>query len=147
MRLLLLALVITFLSNTGFSGTDYSKDLDYDAKTGLIVIDDKARDHIVGDGLMSIMFEAAAEVVLNGYREVTGIRFSEIEPGSIYDLVGLRNGDVVTMIDGQFVTGIAHVMDLVEDLKRRDTFTYMVLRKPPNPFENPKTLGFKVVVR
>ena len=142
MRLLLLALVITFLSNTGFSGTDYSKDLEH--KDGIVVIDDMARDHIVGAGYLSVLLEAGAEAVTNSYDEIVGIRLYEIEPGSIYDLVGLRDEDIITMVDGQYVTGITHMLNLAEDLKRRSTFSFMVSRKIRGKLQD---VSFKIIVK
>ena len=46
-----------------------------------------------------------------------GFSISEVAPGSVFDQLGLRNGDLVTSIDGQPVTNPMQAMGLMQSMK------------------------------
>jgi general secretion pathway protein C len=57
-----------------------------------------------------------------------GFRLSEIQPGSIFQQIGLQDGDILTAVSGQPVTDPARAMELFEQLRNRNSVTLNVLR-------------------
>ncbi len=57
-----------------------------------------------------------------------GFTLSEIEPGSIFQQMGLRNGDVVTSVDGQAMGDPARAMQLLNTLRNHQSITVQVMR-------------------
>ncbi|MGH7988153.1 MAG: type II secretion system protein GspC [Candidatus Binataceae bacterium] len=57
-----------------------------------------------------------------------GFRLSEIQPGSIFQQIGLQDGDVLTAVSGQSVTDPAKAMELLEDLRDQRSITLNVMR-------------------
>jgi len=119
---------------------DYSKSLDVDLKTNTITIDDMARDHITSEGLLSVLFQASSEVVTNGYDEVVGIKIWEPDAGSIFDLVGMKSGDMLTHLNKNPITGISQTINMLNHIKSSETFSYTLVREG-------SPLTFTVVVK
>ena len=46
-----------------------------------------------------------------------GFSISQVEPGSVFDQLGLQNGDLLTQIDGQPVTNPMQAMGLMQSMK------------------------------
>lgn len=86
-------------------------------------------DHAKGRGQLAIAWQAASSFVKDAEGEWLGLQISDIEPGSIFDLAGIRNHDVVTHVLGHPLSspelGI-HLLQRVKDM-REWTFT---VRKP-----------------
>ncbi|HZO83026.1 MAG TPA: type II secretion system protein GspC [Candidatus Binataceae bacterium] len=57
-----------------------------------------------------------------------GFRLSEIQPGSIFDQVGLHDGDILTSVDGQTVSDPARAMQMLGSLRNQSTINLTVLR-------------------
>jgi len=57
-----------------------------------------------------------------------GFRLSEIQPGSIFQQIGLRDGDVLTSVSGQTVTDPMKAMALLQTLRDRSAITLNVMR-------------------
>jgi type II secretion system protein C len=68
----------------------------------------------------------ALPVLKNG--QSNGFRLSEIEPGSIFEDIGLQNGDVLTEVSGQKIGNPAHAMQMLSTLPSRSAVTLNVLR-------------------
>lgn len=61
-------------------------------------VDSRLKNELIGPGLQKVLMQAAVEIKLtNG--EVQGFVISEIEPGSIYEKAGFKNGDLITHIN------------------------------------------------
>lgn len=57
-----------------------------------------------------------------------GFRLSEIQPGSIFQEIGLRDGDVLTEVSGQPVRDPAKAMELLGSLRDQRSITLNVMR-------------------
>lgn len=57
-----------------------------------------------------------------------GFRLSEVEPGSIFQQIGLMDGDLLTAVSGQPVGDPARAMQLFEMLRNQSTLTLNVVR-------------------
>lgn len=57
-----------------------------------------------------------------------GFRLSEIQPGSIFDQIGLQDGDVLTQVSGQPIGNPARAMLMLSTLQSRSNITLNVLR-------------------
>lgn len=104
-----------------------------------IVLSEAARDHIAGDGLVAVMNQAASEAVYDKAGHMSGFRLFEIDKGSVYDLVGLKDGDIVTHIDDEPLVSPERAVDLLRYVKGEPSFSYTVKRSG-------KSTRFKVKV-
>jgi general secretion pathway protein C len=74
------------------------------------------RDQVLKHDLSKVLMQAAAvPVYANG--ELQGFRLLDIEPGSIYELAGLQNGDIVTAINSQPLTDVGRTIKLLQSLR------------------------------
>ncbi len=68
----------------------------------------------------------ALPVIQNGSTD--GFRLSEIQPGSLFDQLGLQDGDVLTAISGQQLTDPARAMQMLSTLQTRSDVSINLLR-------------------
>ena len=68
----------------------------------------------------------ALPVLQNG--TANGFRLSEIQPGSIFEQIGLQDGDVLTAVSGQQLNDPARAMQMLSTLQTRSDVTLNVLR-------------------
>jgi len=68
----------------------------------------------------------ALPVIQNGTSN--GFRLSEIQPGSLFDQLGLQDGDVLTAISGQQLTDPARAMRMLSTLQTRSAVSINLLR-------------------
>lgn len=57
-----------------------------------------------------------------------GYRLSEIQPGSLFEQIGLQDGDVLTAVSGQQLSDPAHALRLLGSLQNQANITLNVLR-------------------
>lgn len=57
-----------------------------------------------------------------------GFRLSEVQPGSIFQQIGLQNGDVLTTIEGQTIGDPAQAMQLLAGLRNQNSIDVAVMR-------------------
>ncbi len=58
----------------------------------------------------------------------TGFRLSEIQPGSVFEQIGLRDGDVLTSVSGHPVSDPAKALQLLSTLDQQSSITLSVIR-------------------
>ena len=61
--------------------------------------------------------------------QADGMILSNIKPNSIFRRMGLRNGDILTAIDGRPITTVDGALKLYEDLKSSDAANVEIKRK------------------
>jgi general secretion pathway protein C len=83
------------------------------------------------EGAMENLTELMGQINIQPYSEdgVEGLALSNIQPNSIFRRMGLRNGDVLTAVDGQALTSPDQAFKLYEDLKSSDTANLEINRK------------------
>ena len=57
-----------------------------------------------------------------------GFSISQVQPGSVFDQLGLQNGDLLTSIDGQPVTNPMQAMGLIQAVKTASAIDLVVNR-------------------
>ncbi len=117
------------------------EDLEHEASSGSVVampskgeievsgdrvtLSAKYKDHLVKNELNRILMQAAAvPVYRNGKLE--GFKIVDIEPASIYEQVGLKDGDIVTEINGQKMSDVGSAIKVLNSL-RNDVFAEVLL--------------------
>lgn len=68
-----------------------------------------------------------------------GFALSEIVPGSVFDDLGLHNGDVLTTVDGQPISDPARAIQLLNGLSNQTSIRLQVLRNG-----SPLTLSYQI---
>lgn len=79
------------------------------------------------ENMSQILTQARALPYLEQGKTV-GFRLSEIVPGSIYDKIGLQNGDVIQKVNSQDVDDPAKFFQLYQGLKNERSITIDVMR-------------------
>jgi len=89
------------------------------------------KDNLVGENLNKILMQAAAVPHVENGR-LTGFQLLEIDQGSIFDIAGLKNGDIITHINEQPINDAALAIKALSQLKAANTatFSYIRNRKP-----------------
>ncbi len=89
------------------------------------------KDNLVGENLNKILMQAAAVPHVENGR-LTGFQLLEIDQGSIFDVAGLKNGDIITHINEQPINDAALAIKALSQLKAATsaTFSYIRNRKP-----------------
>ncbi len=57
-----------------------------------------------------------------------GFKLSEIQPGSLFQQIGLQDGDILTSVEGQSVSDPARAMQLLASLRQQSSVDVTVLR-------------------
>ncbi len=98
-----------------------------------VTLTKRAHDEIKGSGLLGIIMDATADPVAEGFH------VWNFESGSVYDLIGLHNHDIVTEIDGTPLSTPFAALGALRRASEKKVFTFKVLR---NRFE--RTITVKV---
>lgn len=85
------------------------------------------REYVTKDGLMAVLMQAASAPERR-HGEQIGYRIYEIDAGSIFDLTGLKNNDVVTHIDDVGLTDPVTAMKALMAIKVADKFSFRFIR-------------------
>jgi general secretion pathway protein C len=94
-------------------------------------------DHSVGNLSQLLTQIRAIPNIQNG--KTNGFALSEIEPGSIFDEMGLQEGDVLRSINGQPMTDPAQAMQMMSAMRNATMVTIQVLRDG-----EPTTLTYQI---
>lgn len=137
--MLAMALIAMVAATSARAESSYAGDVTFNGHA--ILISEQARDHIAGDGLMKILYQAASEPARDEDGDIIGWRLTDIETGSIYDVAGLRDGDIVTHIDDEALSDPHRAVELLRYVKGEPQFSYTVRRPVSWPGEAYLKLG------
>jgi len=99
--------------------SDSYKEEGFERNKGKITMSGLYRDKLVKEDLAKVLMQATAEPYLeNG--QIAGFKMSQIDEGSIYEKAGVRNGDIITGINGQELNSVAGSIALMRSLKGAD---------------------------
>ncbi len=96
------------------------------------VIRREAMENAMKDGMNSLMTQARVIPNFAGSgddRAVDGFRIYGIKPDSVYQYLGLLNGDVIKSINGQTMDDLEKALSLMSGLKTQTSFTVEIERK------------------
>lgn len=128
------ALFLMMMAFTAVAAPRYSDAIEKTDNGHSIILTEEARDHIAGDGLLTILYQAASTPMLTIDGDIYGFRLTDIDQGSIFDLAGLKDGDIVTHIDGEALFSPERALDLLRYVKGQPSFTYQVKRPAANGY-------------
>ena len=80
------------------------------------------------NNMASLFTEVRAIPNLGPDGQSNGFKLSEIQPDSIFQQIGLRDGDVVTGVGGQSVGDPAKAMELLSTLRNQNSINLTVMR-------------------
>lgn len=89
-----------------------------------VEVSSSLRDYIRKDGLMKILWQAAAVPETSFDGSTRGYALYEIEPGSIYDLAGFRDGDIFLELNGTTLSNPFVAVRALNMIKDLDEFTF-----------------------
>jgi general secretion pathway protein C len=85
-----------------------------------VTLSAKYKEHLVKNDLSRILMQAAAVPVYQNNR-LEGFKIVDIEPASIYEQVGLRDGDIIIEINGQALSDVGMAIKVLNSM-RNDVF-------------------------
>lgn len=92
------------------------KEDGFERDAGKVTMTGAYREKIVNQDLSSILMQATAEPYLqNGV--IAGFKMSQIDSDSIFAKGGLRDGDIITALNGQKLNNVAGAIGLLKSLK------------------------------
>jgi general secretion pathway protein C len=94
-------------------------------------------DHSIGNLAQTLTEIRAIPNIQNG--KSNGFALSEIEPGSVFDEMGLEEGDILHSINGQPMTDPAMAMQMMSQLRNASQISIQVLRDG-----HPTTLTYQI---
>lgn len=94
-------------------------------------------DHSIGNLSQLLTQIRAIPNIQNG--KTNGFALSEIEPGSVFDEMGLEEGDVLRTVNGQTVTDPTQAMQMMTSLRNATQISIQVLRDG-----QPTTLTYQI---
>ena len=93
-----------------------------------LIVNRDLKDSLVKENLSKILMQAATVPYTENGRLV-GFKLLEIDKGSIYDMAGLKNGDIVTHINELPIVDAGRAIKALSSLKTADTASFGFLRK------------------
>lgn len=81
-------------------------------------ISETVKKALVGENLSKILMQAAAVPAMDERGRLIGFRLMEIDKGSIYDVAGLKNGDIITHINDQPIVSASSAIRALNQLKQ-----------------------------
>ncbi len=85
------------------------------------------RDHIVKEKLGEVLMQAAA-VPYYVEGNLQGFSVHDMEKGSVYEKIGLEEGDLVTAINGYPLTAVGTTIAMLQQLKNEDQAEIALVR-------------------
>jgi general secretion pathway protein C len=108
------------------SGDRYS-ELGFERVGNHTRIDAAYRDRMVSKELPTILMSAASEpVVENG--TIQGFRLFQFEPGSVFEKLGMEDGDIVSSINGVPLNDVARTIQFLNGLKAEKQVEVSIIR-------------------
>ena len=82
---------------------------------------------MIGPNLSKVLMQAAAVPNYQG-GQLKGFTLWEIDKGSVYELAGFQDGDVITAINGQELTDVGNTIKMLHSLKGENRAEVSVTR-------------------
>lgn len=130
---LLMVLASLSLSTIAWGSIDRAPVVGYEDAVTVVAdtvqVTRAAHDHIVGDGIFAILDQAASTPVVDGEtgRQI-GYELTDIDRGSVFQTVGLQDGDVVLEIEGVALVTPQIAVDMLRIAKNLDRFDVLLMR-------------------
>ncbi len=66
---------------------------------------------------------------VDGKTVIDGFRIYRIRPNSVFDKLGLQNGDIIKSINGQYLDNLDTAMNMLQALRKQDNFSLNIERR------------------
>lgn len=110
-----------------------------DKEGDTIRVSSTVKDQLVSNDLSKILMQAAAvPQIING--KLQGFQLWEIEANSVFDVVGLKDGDLITSINGYKITDVGSAIKQLNSLKNAPNASFDYTR-------NGQSQKLKIVVQ
>lgn len=119
------ALAAVVIAGRAFAGA-YSDAISVRGDT--VEITESAARHIKGEGLSAILMQAAATPIFKGGEQI-GYRLTDMDPGSVFETVGIQDGDLVLEIDGMPLSDPRRSVEILRYAKTLDAFDVLLVRR------------------
>lgn len=113
----------TVVANTD---THYAED-GFERKGNQIRVDAAYRDRMVSKELPTILMSAASEPIMQGGK-IRGFRLFQFEPDSIFEKMGMVDGDIVESINGVPLNDVARTIQFLNGLKSESAVEVTISR-------------------
>lgn len=100
----------------------------FEKKGDTLTVNRELKDELVNNNLSKILMQAAAVPHVKEGRLV-GFQLLEIDSGSIYEVAGLQNGDVITHINQQPINDAGRAIKALSSLKTAASASFNYLRQ------------------
>jgi type II secretory pathway component PulC len=135
--LMAIVLMLGSVSVSALAESAYQDSVTVDGDT--VSVSQAAFDHIHGQGLLTILNQAAATPVVDNDGDTVGFMLSDIDAGSVFLTVGLQDFDVVTEIDGMRLSDPRRAVEILRYARTLDAFDVKIQR-----LGVPRTIHVKV---
>lgn len=113
--------------STGYTGGDSYSEPGLKRVGNRTLVDKAYKDEILKKELPKILMQAASEPVLeNG--KISGFRLFQFEQNSMYEKIGLKDGDIVTSVHGQPLNNVVRAVQILKGLQNQNQTKVKVLR-------------------
>ncbi len=114
-------------SGPNLVNNDVFREEGFERSKDKIVMTGMYRDKLVQQDLAKVLMQATAEPHMeNG--SIAGFKMSQIDEGSIFQKAGIKDGDVITGINGSELNSVAGSITLLKSLKEADTMEFEIKR-------------------
>jgi type II secretion system protein C len=92
-----------------------------------VEVDSRYRDKVLKEDLPKILMEASSEPVMEG-GQIVGFRLFQLDEGSMFHKLGIREGDTVTQINGVPLNNVSRTVQLLNGLRGEPNIKVQVTR-------------------
>lgn len=108
--------------------TDLRQIAGIERQGNVLTVSESLKDSLVGENLSTILMQAAA-VPHTKDGKLVGFQLLEIDEGSIFDVAGFKNGDVITHINEQPINNAAYALRALNNLRQAKQASFNYLRQ------------------
>ena len=87
------------------------------------------REYLAGDGFLPTLMHAGTEYTFSEYFGISGYRIFSINEGSVFDLIGLENGDIIFEIAGVRLDSLGKTVKVLQSLRNADDVSFKFIRE------------------
>lgn len=104
----------------------YSED-GFERKNNKVRITDEFRKNLLNKELAKVLMQATAVPNLDG-NSVDGWKMMQIDQGSIYDKAGVKDGDVITGVNGKALRDASSAIKILNRMRTAENIEFEVIR-------------------
>lgn len=93
---------------------------------------DAIKDALAPENLSNILTQARTipnRKRVDGKTVIDGFRIYRIRPKSVFDKLGLQNGDIIKSINGQYLDNLDTALNMLQTLRSQDEFSLSIERR------------------